>query len=66
MYAIGLARELGMSVRELLATHTSAEISEQMAYDRLRRQLEDEGEQRRALDQAVHDGLHSIKKQVKR
>lgn len=39
---IGLARELGCTLRELQARMTSAEISEQMAYDILERRTYEE------------------------
>lgn len=55
-----------MTVSDLLTRHTSAELSEQMAYDLLRRQVAAEEEQEQALNQAVDDGLNSIKRQVKR
>jgi hypothetical protein len=54
-----------MTVNELLSRHTSAELAEQQAYDLLRMRNADEAEQARALNRAVEDGLHSIKKQVK-
>lgn len=55
-----------MTVRELLARCTSAELSEQMAYDLLQRRLDEEVAQVRALDQTVQNGLESIKREVRR